>query len=195
MKRYFILFVIGCTLMACGNVKKDTSASVTPVQAQEQKAPQVYEHEYIVKVGDMAPDFVLPLTNGGEFKLSEQRGKVVMLQFTASWCGICRNEMPHIEQRIWQPNKDNKDFVLVGIDREETKDVVDAYTAKLGTTYPMALDTVADVFASYALRKSGITRNILIDRNGRIIKLTRRFVEEEFKDLVATIDSLLADKK
>ncbi|MBR7134102.1 MAG: redoxin family protein, partial [Bacteroidaceae bacterium] len=84
------------------------------------------------------------------------------------------------------------DFVLVGIDREETKEVVDEYVAKLGTTYPMALDTVADVFASYALRESGITRNVLIGRDGRIVKLTRRFVDEEFNDLVAAIDSLLA---
>lgn len=197
MKKFFLLFVISCAFISCGNVNKNNTESdtTTPQEVVELQQPVVYEHDYIVKIGDVAPDFTLPLTNGGEFTLSEQRGKVVMLQFTASWCGICRNEMPHIEQRIWQPNKDNKDFVLVGIDREETKDIVDAYTAKIGTTYPMALDTVADVFASYALRQSGITRNVLIDRDGRIVKLTRRFVEEEFNDLVATIDSLLADKK
>ena len=50
----------------------------------------VYENEYIVKVGDVAPDFTLPMIDGSTFTLSEQRGKVVMLQFTASWCGICR---------------------------------------------------------------------------------------------------------
>jgi hypothetical protein len=70
--------------------------------------------------------------------------------------------------------------------------VVEEYTAQLGTTYPMLLDERGDAFASYALRKSGITRNVLIDRDGRIVKLTRRFVEPEFNDLVATIDSLLA---
>ena len=152
----------------------------------------VYEHEYIVKIGDMAPDFSLPMTDGSTFSLSAQRGKVVMLQFTASWCGICRKEMPYIESEIWQRHKDNKDFVLVGVDREETKEVVDAYTEKVGTTYPMALDTAANAFASYALRQSGITRNVLIDRDGRIVKLTRRFNEDEFKSLVASIDSILA---
>ena len=79
----------------------------------------------------------------------------------------------------------------MGVDREEPCEVVEEYTAKLGATYPMLLDTKGDVFASYALRNSGITRNVLIDRDGRIIKLTRRFVESEFNDLVSTIDSLL----
>jgi hypothetical protein len=83
--------------------------------------------------------------------------------------------------------------VLVGVDREEPREVVEEYTAKLGTTYPMLLDEHGDVFACYALRKSGITRNVLIDRDGRIVKLTRRFVESEFNDLASTIDSLLAE--
>ena len=168
-----------------------TDESTTSTEAT-QKDTVVYEHEYIVKVGDMAPDFSLPMTDGSTFSLSAQRGKVVMLQFTASWCGICRKEMPYIESEIWQRHKDNKDFVLVGVDREETKEVVDAYTEKVGTTYPMALDTAANAFASYALRQSGITRNVLIDRDGRIVKLTRRFNEDEFKSLVASIDSILA---
>ena len=152
----------------------------------------VYEHDYLVKVGDLAPDFSLPMTDGTTFTLSEQRGKVVMLQFTASWCGVCRKEMPHIESEIWQRHKDNPQFVLVGVDREETKEVVDAYTQKVGTTYPMALDTAANAFASYALRQSGITRNVLIDRDGKIVKLTRLYNEAEFSGLVQAIDSLLA---
>jgi peroxiredoxin len=188
MKRITILTAALIILAACNNKKSEN-----PIVVQQQlKDTIVYEHEYLVKVGDMAPGFTLKYTDGTEFSLSAQRGKVVMLQFTASWCGICRNEMPHIESRIWQPHKDNADFVLVGVDREEPREVVEEYTAKLGTTYPMLLDEQGDVFASYALRKSGITRNVLINRDGRIVKLTRRFVEPEFNDLVATIDSLLS---
>ena len=189
MKKTTIFMAALMLLTACNNKKSETTAVAEQASAQD---TIVYEHEYLVKVGDMAPDFTLKYTDGTEFTLSALRGKVVMLQFTASWCGICRGEMPHIESRIWQPHKDDADFVLVGVDREEPREVVEEYTAKLGTTYPMLLDEKGDVFASYALRKSGITRNILIDRDGRIVKLTRRFVESEFNDLVATIDSLLA---
>ena len=190
MKRITFLAAALMLLASCNNPSKKSEAPVTePVETQD---TIVYEHQYLVKVGDMAPDFTLMSTDGTEFTLSSQRGKVVMLQFTASWCGICRSEMPHIESRIWQPHKNDADFVLMGVDREEPCETVIEYTEKLGTTYPMLLDDKGDVFAQYALRKSGITRNILIDRDGRIVKLTRRFVEEEFEDLVATIDSLLA---
>lgn len=191
MKKMTFLMAALVMLAACNNTSKKSEATATAEQAPAQDTI-VYEHEYLVKVGDMAPDFTLKYTDGNEFTLSALRGKVVMLQFTASWCGICRGEMPHIESRIWQPHKDNADFVLVGVDREEPREVVEEYTAKIGTTYPMLLDEKGDVFASYALRNSGITRNVLIDRDGRIVKLTRRFVEPEFNDLVATIDSLLS---
>lgn len=163
------------------------------VVAQNKDDVVVYENEYLVKVGDTAPDFTLELTDGSAFTLSEQRGKVVMLQFTAGWCGVCRKEMPFIERDIWQRHKDNSDFVLVGIDREETKEQVEAFIKKVGTTYPIAMDTNADVFASYALRNSGITRNVLIDKDGKIVMLTRLFNEEEFKSLVERIDKMLAE--
>ena len=190
MRKLILLMAATLALTACKNTDKKSEPAVSePIAAQD---TIVYEHEYLVKVGDIAPDFTLSYTDGTTFSLSALRGKVIMLQFTASWCGICRGEMPHIESRIWQPHKDNPDFVLVGVDREETREVVEKYTAQLGTTYPMLLDEKGDVFAQYALRKSGITRNVLIDRDGRIIKLTRRFVEPEFNDLASTIDSLLA---
>ena len=169
--------------------------SAADINAQENVSASdsvvVYEHEYIVKVGDVAPDFTLEMIDGSIFTLSEQRGKVVMLQFTAGWCGICRREMPYIESDIWQPNKDNSDFVLVAVDREETKEQILTYIEKVGTSYPVAMDVNGDVFASYALRGAGITRNVLIDRDGKIVMLTRRFEQEEFNALVSKINEML----
>lgn len=194
MKKLFSILSVAMILASCGNKASQTTEqsaeTATPIQT-EQKTPVVYENNYLVKVGDVAPDFTLALTDGTEFTLSKNRGKVVMLQFTASWCGVCRKEMPFIERDIWLPNKDNKDFVLLGIDREEPLEDVKKFAESTGITYPMALDSKADVFASYAERKSGITRNILIDRDGRIVKLTRLFNDKEFGELVQAIDSLL----
>lgn len=160
-------------------------------KAQEGGADDV---GYIVKVGEMAPDFTITLTDGKQVTLSELRGKVVMLQFTASWCGVCRKEMPFIEKDIWLKHKDNSDFALIGIDRDEPLDKVIAFGKSTGVTYPLGLDPGADVFAKYALRKAGITRNVLIDKDGRIVMLTRLYNEKEFAALVKKIDEMLAKK-
>ena len=194
MKRNFIaLFAAAAILASCGGKQPAGQPAPEPVVDNAKTAQVVYENDYIVKVGDLAPDFTLQLTDGSTFTLSQQRGKVVMLQFTAGWCGVCRKEMPHIESDIWQPHKENSDFVLVGIDREETLEDILPFIEGVGTTYPIAMDTNADVFAQYALRESGITRNVLIDRDGRIVMLTRLFKEDEFAALVEKINTMLAE--
>ena len=146
---------------------------------------------YIVKVGQVAPDFTVTLTDGRTVTLSDFRGKVVMLQFTASWCGVCRKEMPFIEKDIWQKHKSDPDFMLMGIDRDEPLNKVIAFGKSTGVTYPLGLDPGADIFAKYALRQAGITRNVLIDKEGRIVMLTRLYNPEEFSALVKKIDELL----
>ena len=193
MKKLMLLAAMAVALASCGaggkkSEEQKVESKVAIVEAGTHAPDSV---GYIVRVGDIAPEMELELTDGQKVKLSDLRGKVVMLQFTASWCGVCRKEMPFIERDIWLPNKDNKDFVLLGIDREEPLEDVKKFAESTGITYPMALDSKADVFASYAERKSGITRNILIDRDGRIVKLTRLFNDKEFGELVQAIDSLL----
>ena len=145
----------------------------------------------IVKVGDFAPDFTCTLTDGKQVTLSDLKGKVVMLQFTASWCGVCRKEMPFIEKDIWLRHKEDPNFVLMGIDRDEPLETVLKFAETTGVTYPLALDPGADIFAKYALREAGITRNVLIDKEGKIVMLTRLYKEDEFAELVAKIDSML----
>ena len=146
---------------------------------------------YIIRVGQTVPDIKWTQTDGKTVSIKDLRGKVVMLQFTASWCGVCRREMPFIERDIWQKHKDNKDFYLVGIDRDEPKATVEAFAKQTGVTYPLALDPGADLFAKFALRESGITRNVLVDRDGKIVMTTRLYNEKEFQLLVKKIDSLL----
>ncbi len=148
-------------------------------------------YDYIVFDGDMAPDFTTTIYEGGEVTLSDLRGKVVMLQFTASWCGVCRHEMPFIEKDIWQKHRDNPDFVLMAIDLKETDDKIELLKNVTGITYPIARDTEAGIFDSYNLHGAGVTRNVLIDKEGRIVMRTRLYKEEEFASLVAKIDELL----
>lgn len=146
---------------------------------------------YLVKVGDLAPKFSLKLTTGTTVKLSDYKGKIVMLQFTASWCGVCRKEMPFIERDIWLKHKANPNFVLLAIDRDEPIETVLGFAKATGITYPIGLDPNANIFALYALREAGITRNVIIDPSGKIVMLTRLYNEEEFKKMTTMIDALL----
>ena len=148
------------------------------------------ERGYIVKVGDESPDFKMQLIDGKTITKEDLIGKVAVLQFTASWCSVCRKEMPHLEKDVWQKFK-IKDFILIGVDRDEPLDVVQKFAKEIKVTYPMALDPGADIFALFAAREAGVTRNIVIDQTGKIVFLTRLFEEKEFKAMIAKIDALL----
>lgn len=190
MKKLFLLSVMALAFIqscACGDTAQKENAEATKAEV----AVEADSLGYIVKLGDMAPDFTATLTDGTQVTLSELKGKVVMIQFTASWCGVCRKEMPFIEKDIWLKHKDNKDFVLIGVDRDEPLETVVEFGKSVGVTYPLALDPGADIFAKYALRSAGITRNVLVDRDGKIVMMTRLFKEEEFKGLCDKIDQML----
>ena len=157
---------------------------------QEKKA---YEEGYIVKVGDKAPDFTINEAGGKTYKLSDLKGKVVMLQFTASWCTVCRTEMPFIEKEIWQEKKD-AGLIVIGIDRDEPVDKVLQFKKDIKVTYPLALDPGAEIFGLFAQKQAGVTRNIIIGRSGKIIFLTRLYKKEEFSQMKKIIFAELSSK-
>lgn len=161
--------------------------------AQTKEYPYVDEVGFVVRKGQKAPDFKIEFADGRQASvlLSELKGNVVLLQFTASWCSVCRKEMPHLEKRIWQVFKDQK-FYLIGIDREETPDKVRKFSQIMKITYPLALDPEGKIYSLYAHPRSGVTRNVLIDKTGKIVYLTRLFEEEEFGKLIEKVKEELA---
>lgn len=148
---------------------------------------------YIVKVGDQCPDFTLQLTDSTFISKKDLKGKVVVLQFTASWCSVCRKEMPHLEKEVWQRFK-GKNFILIGIDRDEPLDIVKKFKDEMKVTYPMALDPGAEIFGLFAQKESGVTRNVVLDQNGKIVFLTRLYDEKEFASMIAKIEETLRVK-
>ena len=145
---------------------------------------------YIVSVGDDSPNFVLNFPNGTQISLADLKGQVTMLQFTASWCHVCREEMPHIEKEIWKVYK-NMGLNVIGIDRDEPADVITKFAKEVKVTYPIALDPGANIFALFADRNSGVTRNIILGPDGKIVFLTRLFEIQEFDDMKRVIHNLL----
>ena len=91
------------------------------------------------------------------------------------------------------PGKE-KGLVVIGIDRDEPETTVLKFRDDMKITYPLALDPGADIFGLYAQKEAGVTRNVIIDRKGRIIFLTRLFEREEFDRMKEVIFSELAKK-
>ena len=154
---------------------------------------RVYDDGYLVKIGDIAPDFTINEAGGKTYRLSDLKGKVVMLQFTASWCSVCRTEMPFIEKEIWQEKKD-AGLIVIGIDRDEPLDKVLKFKKDIKVTYPLALDPGAEIFGLFAQKQAGVTRNIIIGRSGKIIFLTRLYKKEEFNEMKKIIFAELSAK-
>lgn len=146
---------------------------------------------FVVRVGDAVPAFSLTDLKGATYSRESLLGTPYVLQFTASWCSVCRAEMPHLETEVWQAFKDRDGgFVLLGVDLDEPADKVSAFAEQMGVTYPMCPDDAGDVFCSIAAQKSGVTRNVVVDRNGNIAMLTRLFDEDEFRAMVELLNDL-----
>jgi len=154
--------------------------------------PQADSVGFYVKIGDQSPDFTLTFPNSDSTSFSELKGKVIMLQFTASWCSVCRQEMPHIEKDIVQDLKCDK-LVVIGVDMDEPAEKVIKFSEDMKISYPLALDPGAEIFELFADKNSGVTRNVIIDKKGNIAHLTRLFNIEEFNTMVEKIKILLKD--
>lgn len=208
MRKAMIMMAAVAAVMAvssCGNNKGNSSRAdkttetgtrtrvAENVSASGKDAAKVKDDRgYIVKVGDMVPDFDLLMLDGSTVNIKDLRGKVVMLQFTASWCGVCRSEMPHIESDIWLRLKDNPEFALYGIDLKESAETTAEFAKSIPVTYPLTLDPEGERFALFCDKGAGVTRNIILDREGRIIMLTRLYDENEFASMVRLINEELA---
>ena len=145
---------------------------------------------YKVKLGDQLPEISLSMLNGEKWTNKDFENKVVVIQFTGSWCGVCKREMPHLEKRIWQKFK-NEDFILLGIDIKDTKEKAEAFVKLTGVTYPIAHDPEAEIFSQFTLDGAGVTRNIVVNKKGEIVFLTRLFDENEFEGMIAKIKELI----
>jgi peroxiredoxin len=161
------------------------------IQAQIAAKDIPADYGYIVKIGQPVPDFSMTTIDGKTVRMADLKGKVVMLQFTASWCSVCRKEMPHIESDIWKKYKNNPSFALYGIDLNEPKDLVEKFAKQIPVTYPLALDPNGEIFYRFAEKGAGVTRNVIVDKTGKIVYMTRLYKEAEFAEMKEVIANLL----
>lgn len=149
------------------------------------------ERGYIVKVRDSIDDFKVTLLDGSALKLSEFKAPVIVLNFFASWCAVCRKEIPHIEKEVWQAMKE-PGLIVLGVDYKEKPDTAKQFVKAMNISYPVALDEKGELFNRFA--RGGVTRNIVLDQNLKIIYLTRLFDRNEFEGMKRIIRQTLGLK-
>ena len=160
----------------------------------EPAAPQTQEQidaSTIAKEGMEAPDFTVEMFDGQNVRLSDLRGKVVLVNFWATWCPPCREELTRVQADIIDRFA-GKDFVFLPISRGEEKQTVAAFRKRMGYNFPMGLDPDQKIFRRYA--KNYIPRNFLVDAEGKIVLASIGYDKAEFEHLIKTIEKTLNNK-
>ncbi|MBI2205115.1 MAG: TlpA family protein disulfide reductase [Candidatus Rokubacteria bacterium] len=133
-----------------------------------------------------ADDFTLALADGTRFRLSEHRGKAVLVNFWATWCPPCREEMPAME-RLYRQHKD-RGLVLVAVSVDADPAVVTPYLRENKLSFPVALDPKMDVADTYGVR--ALPSSFVVDREGRVTVLAlgpRRWDNDAAHSLVEAL--------
>lgn len=142
----------------------------------------------LVKVGDKAPEFKVEMLDGSRLTLSSLKGKVVLVNFWATWCPPCREELKRVQTDIIDRFAD-KEFVFIPISRGEEKETVATFREQMGYTFPMGLDPERKIYDQFA--SNFIPRNFLIDQEGKVVIASVGYEPEEFDALIAQIETLL----
>ncbi|MFN8470790.1 MAG: TlpA disulfide reductase family protein [Anaerolineae bacterium] len=138
-----------------------------------------------VERDQLAPLFDLPTTTGQHMALADTAGDVVLVNFWATWCAPCREEMPVIEaaQQKYGP----KGFKVISVNVQEAADPVAAYIQEVGVTFPILLDREGSVARTY--RVQTLPRNFFLARDGRVVRihpgeLTPEIIERYLQELL-----------
>lgn len=125
-----------------------------------------------VAVAAQAPDFTLRSSNGPNLRLQEQRGRVVLINFWATWCGPCRQEMPQLA-KLYDKYRE-AGFVILGVSVDDDTRKATDVANRLGLTFPVLLDNEKTVSQLYDL--STMPSSFLIDRNGKVRYVHKGYV-------------------
>ena len=142
----------------------------------------------LTRIGDKAPVFTCKTIDGKTIDISKLQGKIIMINFFATWCGPCILELPVLQKNIWDKYKDNQNFELIILGRQHNETEVSNFVKLKKFTMPFAPDPNREVYGLYATQF--IPRNVIIDKDGRIIFQSMGYTPEEFRK----IEDFLAKK-
>ena len=146
----------------------------------------------VAVIGDQCPSFTVQMLDGEAVSIDSLRGKTVLINFWATWCPPCNEEMTRVEKEIVERFA-GEEFVFLPISRGEKPEVVSEWRTKKGYTFDLGLDTATEIFPLFA--KSDIPRNYLIAPDGTILHYEVGYDPEHFDELVNRIDQTIQNAK
>jgi len=147
----------------------------------------------LTKKGSEVPQFSFESSPGVVKSITGYKGKVVLITFFATWCGPCRQELPHIEKEIYQKYANNNSFALLVFGREHDWATVNKFRADQQFTMPLYPDPGRNIYKLFA--GQNIPRNFLVNREGKIIYASTGYDEHEFGKLKKEIEKALTGKR
>jgi peroxiredoxin len=120
----------------------------------------------LIHAGDVAPDFTVEMLDGSRITLSDLRGKVVLVNFWATWCPPCRQEMSHLQKDVIDRFA-GKDVMVLPISRGEERKTVENFIQKMGYTFPIGLDGDQSIYKKYA--SNYIPRSVVVGKDGKVV--------------------------
>jgi peroxiredoxin len=142
------------------------------------------EKSTLIKIGDVAPDISFTTLDGVEYTTESLKGKVVLINFFATWCGPCNAEIPHLNTEVFEKIKDD-DFFMVGIGREHVADTLTKFVEKKDILYPIAPDPKREIYSKFAERY--IPRNFVIGKDGKVLFQCVGFDQKDFDQMIGII--------
>jgi len=169
-----------------------TPAVAVAQEEAEKPVPPTPAETTLTEVGQTAPDFTVATLAGESFTLSDHKGKIVLINWFATWCQPCKAEMPHLQKEVWE-KFGPRGLVMISVARQEKADIVVPFVKKYQVTWLFGLDPDRKAYAQYA--EAYIPRNTVIGTDGTIIFQSDGFEEPDFKAMIEVIDSALAAGK
>lgn len=157
-------------------------------KSEEQKELDEVEATTLIQVGDEAPDFTVNMLDGRTIKLSELRGKVVMVCFWATWCPPCRQELAHLQEGVIDQFA-GKEFVVLPISRGEGRDVVEKFITDNGYKFAVGLDPDQSIYRLYAT--NFIPRTFIVGKDGKVVYRVAGYDEKSAEEVNAAIAKAL----
>ena len=164
-------------------------AALLAVGLANAQTPEELEKSTKIKPRMTVPAFKVDMLDGGVWNIEELRGKVVLINFWATWCPPCQQELARVQTDLIDRFK-GRDFVFLPISRGEKTERVKAFMDKKGYTFPTGLDTDQKIFGMFA--ETYIPRTFLINSDGTVYSYAVGYEPEEFDALLVEIEKLLS---